>query len=102
MIKELRLKVVGLILAAVCVGGVPKKSFSDPTPKVNVLFLVLDQLQADQLHCYGNSRQTSPNIDSLAQRGVRFSHFFTVAPWTSPSFATVHTSLFPSKHGVTL
>jgi arylsulfatase A-like enzyme len=38
----------------------------------------------------------------LAQRGARFAHYFTVAPWTSPSFATVHTSLFPSRHGITL
>jgi arylsulfatase A-like enzyme len=70
--------------------------------KPNVLVLVLDQLRADQLHCYGNPRQTSPNIDKLASRGVLLSHYYTVAPWTSPSFGTLHTSLFPSKHGVTL
>ena len=70
--------------------------------KMNVLFFVLDQLQADRLHCYGNVRETSPNIDSLAQRGVRFSHFFTVAPWTSPSFASLHTGLYPSRHGIGL
>lgn len=68
----------------------------------NVVVLVLDQLRADELHCYGNPRSTSPNIDELASRGVTFSHFFSVAPWTSPSFATLHTSLYPSKHGVTL
>jgi arylsulfatase len=70
--------------------------------KPNVLILVLDQLRADELHCYGNPRLTSPNIDKLASRGVILSHFYTVAPWTSPSFGTLHTSLFPSKHGVTL
>ncbi len=70
--------------------------------KPNVLVLVLDQLRADELHCYGNPRLTSPNIDKLASRGVILSHYYTVAPWTSPSFGTLHTSLFPSKHGVTL
>ncbi len=34
--------------------------------KPNVLVLVLDQLRADELHCYGNPRLTSPNIDKLA------------------------------------
>jgi arylsulfatase len=72
------------------------------TAKPNVLVLVLDQLRADELHCYGNPRETSPNIDKLAARGVVLSHYYTVAPWTSPSFGTLHTSLFPSKHGVTL
>jgi arylsulfatase A-like enzyme len=75
---------------------------AEPPQKINVLFFALDQLQADRLHSYGNQRETSPNIDRLVERGVRFSHFFTVAPWTSPSFATLHTSLFPSRHGVTL
>jgi len=68
----------------------------------NVLVFVLDQLRADRLHCYGNPRLDSPHIDQLAQRGVRFSHFFTVASWTSPSFGSLHTSLYPSRHGVTL
>lgn len=71
------------------------------TGKVNVVMLVLDTLRADHLHSYGNPRSTSPNIDQLAQRGVRFSHYFTVCPWTSPSFASLHTSLYPSRHGVT-
>ncbi len=70
--------------------------------KTNVILIVLDQLQADRLHCYGNPRQTSPNIDRLAERGTRFSRFYTVAPWTAPSYATLMTGLFPSKHGVTL
>ncbi len=75
---------------------------AEPTRKINVVFLVLDQVQADRLHCYGNPRETSPNIDRLAQRGILFSHFFTVGSWTSPSFASLHTSLFPSRHGITL
>lgn len=72
------------------------------TSKPNVVVLVLDQLRASELHSYGNPRETSPNIDQLASRGTLFSNYYTVAPWTSPSFATLHTSLFPSKHGVTL
>lgn len=70
--------------------------------KVNVILIVLDQLRADQLHCYGNTRETSPNIDRLAERGVRFAKYFTVASWTSPSFGSLHTSLYASRHGVTL
>jgi len=70
--------------------------------RTNVILLVLDQLQADRLHCYGNPRETSPNIDRLAERGARFSRFYSVAPWTAPSYGTLMTSLYPSRHGVTL
>lgn len=82
--------------------GATARAQGPPMEKPNVLVFVLDQLQADQLHCYGNPREDSPNIDGLARRGVRFEHFFTVASWTSPSFGALHTSLYPSKHGVTL
>jgi arylsulfatase len=87
--------------AFLLVGAMPC-TMSAQTSKPNVVVLVLDQLRADQLHCYGNPRLTSPNIDKLASRGVLLSHFYSVAPWTSPSFGTLHTSLYPSKHGVTL
>lgn len=68
----------------------------------NIILIVSDQLQADRIHAYGNPRLTTPNIDRLAERGVRFAHFFTVGSWTAPSFATLHTSLFPSRSGVTV
>jgi len=68
----------------------------------NVIVIVSDQLQADRIHAYGNPRLTTPNIDQLAERGARFAHFYTVGSWTAPSFGALHTSLFPSRSGVTL
>ncbi|HEV2498246.1 MAG TPA: sulfatase-like hydrolase/transferase [Terriglobia bacterium] len=88
------------LIVCLSVAGVAQENAS--SHKRDVLVLVLDQLRADQLHCYGNPRQDSPNIDELAARGVHFTHYYTVASWTAPSFASLHTSLFPSKHGVTL
>jgi arylsulfatase A-like enzyme len=70
--------------------------------KPNVILILLDQLQADRLHCYGNLRATSPNIDRLAGQGIRFSHYYSVASWTEPSDGSLMTSLFPSRHGATL
>lgn len=83
-------------------GSAAMAQASSQSQKPDVVFIMLDQLRADQLHCYGNPRDTSPNIDRLAERGARFSHYYTVASWTSPSFSSLHTSLYASKHGVTL
>jgi arylsulfatase len=92
-----------LVLAGLAMMGAPGAlAQSSQSAKPNVVVVVLDQLRATELHTYGNPRQTSPNIDKLASRGVTLTQFYTVAPWTSPSFGTLHTSLFPSKHGVTL
>lgn len=101
MIKRFSLVLVVCATAMTLYGNFASASAAEPPQhKINVVFFVLDQLQADRLHCYGNVHETSPNIDRLAQRGVHFSHFFTVAPWTSPSFASLHTGLYPSRHGI--
>ena len=95
-------KVCVTALGLTLVLGAAGLAADNSTEQPNVILLVLDQLQADQLHCYGSTREDSPNIDRLAQQGVRFAHFFTVASWTTPSFGSLHSSLFPSKHGATI
>ena len=72
------------------------------SPCPNVLLVALDQLRADHLHCYGYYRETSPNIDRLTRDGVMFTHMYAPASWTTPSFVSVMTQLFPSRHRLTL
>ncbi len=69
---------------------------------INVIVISLDQLRADRVHCLGNPRETTPNLDRLASEGVLFTRYYSVSPWTAPSYATLMTSLYPSMHGVTL
>src|SRR2546422_7694710 len=76
--------------------------FAQTPSKPNVILVSLDQCQADRLHVYGNSRPTSPNLDRMAAEGVRFSRFYSASPWTTPSYASIMTSQFPSRHGATL
>ena len=66
---------------------------------LNVIIIGIDTLRADHLLCYGYGRPTSPNIDEFAATGVLFENTVSQAPWTTPSFATVFTSLYPSQHG---
>lgn len=93
--------VSAMVLAGI-LSGITSDLFAQRLPRINVILISLDQLRADRLHCLGNPRLTSPNLDRLAQQGVLFSHFYTVAPWTAPSYSSLMTSLFPSMHGVTL
>jgi uncharacterized sulfatase len=46
---------------------------------VNVLLIVSDDLR-DALGCYGNADVKTPNIDRLAERGVRFEHAYVQYP----------------------
>jgi arylsulfatase A-like enzyme len=60
----------------------------------NVLLLVLDTVRALSLSAYGYGRPTSPALDSLAARGVRFDRAVATAPWTLPTHASLFTGRF--------
>ena len=65
----------------------------------NVVVIVVDTLRADHLSGYGYSRQTSPNLDHIAQNGVLFEEAFAAASWSLPSHASLLTGRYPFEHG---
>jgi arylsulfatase A-like enzyme len=66
----------------------------------NILFIVADNQPASILGTYGNPDVKTPNIDRLANEGLRFTHAFAVHGMCSPTRATLLTGLLPSQHGV--
>lgn len=66
---------------------------------LNVVLIGIDTLRRDHVGCYGYGRPTTPNIDQWAAGGVVFEDAVSQAPWTLPSFSTIHTSLYPTQHG---
>ncbi len=66
----------------------------------NLLLITIDTLRADRLSCYDNSHVRTPNIDSLAQKGVLFRRAFANTPTTLPSHASILTGITPIQHGV--
>lgn len=70
------------------------------TKKKNVVFILSDDQGEWALGCYGNHEIISPNIDSLANNGVRFENFYCVSPVCSPARASILTGMIPSQHGV--
>jgi arylsulfatase A-like enzyme len=68
---------------------------------LNLLFVLIDTLRADRLSSYGYSRNTSPTLDLLAARGVRFAHHMSQSSWTKCSMASLWTGLYPARSGVT-
>ena len=65
-----------------------------------VILYVMDSLRPDFLSCYGYEKETSPNIDGLAEEGVLFTNAFAQATWTRPSCASILTALYPAAHHV--
>jgi arylsulfatase A-like enzyme len=66
----------------------------------SVLLVSIDSLRPDHLGCYGYLKNTSPNIDKLAKKGVVFTQAIAQGSWTLPSTASIVTSSYPSTHKV--
>lgn len=61
----------------------------------NILWICSDQQRWDTLNCYGNRFVTTPNLDRLAARGVRFDNAFCQSPVCTPSRASFLTGRYP-------
>ena len=66
----------------------------------NIVFIISDDQGYWSLGCSGNEEIISPNIDRLAQEGMRFENFFCTSPVCSPARASLLTGTIPSQHGV--
>lgn len=70
-----------------------------PAQPLNFLLIITDQQRADHLGCYGNSVVQTPNIDALAQKGMRFENMHVATPICMPNRASLMTGRYPSVHG---
>ena len=68
-----------------------------PSASPNVLLIVWDTVRAGNLSLYGHGRRTTPNLEVLAAKGVRFRHAFSTSSWTLPSHASMFTGRWPHE-----
>ncbi len=68
-----------------------------PAGSPNILLIVLDTVRADRLSLYGYERPTTPNLERLAKRGIRFDLARATAPWTLASHASMFTGHWPHE-----
>jgi len=71
----------------------------DPQPP-NLVFVFSDQQSFDMLGCYGNTEIITPNIDTAAAEGVRFSHCVSQTCVCSPYRAMLMSGQHPLYNGV--
>ena len=65
----------------------------------NVLFIMCDQLRWDALGCSGHPFLETPNIDRLAERGVRFERAFVNGAVCGSSRMSYYTGRYVVSHG---
>ncbi len=88
---------VSLVLLSRCGGKGGKVT---PNPQSNVLLITLDTTRADRLGCSGYAAARTPNLDGLAESGVRFENAYSPVPLTLPAHCTILSGLYPLAHKV--
>ncbi|WP_349408489.1 sulfatase [Pseudalkalibacillus sp. SCS-8] len=63
---------------------------------MRVLYIDIDSLRPDHLGCYGYHRETSPNIDRIAERGTSFTNYYASDAPCAPS----RNAMFKSRFGI--
>jgi arylsulfatase A-like enzyme len=71
-----------------------------PATPSRVALITIDALRADHVSFMGHLPKTTPFLDSLAESGVVFTEAEAACSWTTPSLASLLTSLEPSAHGL--
>ena len=68
--------------------------------KPNVVLIMADQHRADVMGCAGDAFVSTPNLDRLADEGVRFSRVSCQGPLCMPARASFLTERYVRDHGV--
>ena len=66
----------------------------------NIVFILVDDLRFDELHCTGHPFAETPHADRLAREGANFRNAFATTPLCSPSRASFLTGTYAHANGV--
>ena len=70
------------LVAMAAADALPVASAAD---RLNVVYIIADDLGWGELGCYGQQKIPTPNLDRLAEQGMRFTQHYSGAPVCAPS-----------------
>jgi arylsulfatase A-like enzyme len=81
--------------------GSPNAGSAQPGRPPNVVVILTDDMGWGDLGCYGNTVIRTPNVDRLAEGGVRLTDFYVTHPYCTPTRAALLTGRHPIRTGMT-
>jgi arylsulfatase A-like enzyme len=76
-----------------CAGSFEQKIGGSSKEKPNIIFILADDLGYGDLGCYGQRKIKTPNIDTLAAEGIRFTDHYAGSTVCAPSRCSLMTGL---------
>jgi arylsulfatase A-like enzyme len=68
----------------------------------NIIYIMADDMGYADLSCYGQKNYQTPNIDRLAERGIKFMNAYAAAPVCTPTRTAFITGRYPARSEVGL
>ena len=88
---------IGAVLFGSCTD---KTQQADNNEKPNIIIIFTDDQGYGDLECYGHPTIKTPNIDKMAEEGIRFTQFYVAASISTPSRGALLTGRLPVRTGV--
>lgn len=92
-IKRATLVFLSLLLASF--GGAAEN------PRLNIVFILIDDMGWTDLGCYGSDYYETPNVDRLAQQGMKFTDAYAASCVCSPTRVSILTGKYPGRLHIT-
>lgn len=92
-------KTSGMIAGGLLLNKFDAQAAINLRERPNILMITTHDL-GQHLGCYGVKEVSSPHIDRLAARGVRFANMFSTSAVCSPARGALHTGRYPQSNGL--
>lgn len=92
-VKDLLLPAMGLLPLTANASAAPATDTNEgqDTKRPNIIFIMCDDMGYGDLGCYGQRRIDTPNLDRMAEEGMRFTQAYAGSPVSAPSRASFMT-----------
>ncbi len=85
------------LLVTSCTSSQKDHKLKNKTEKPNIVFIYVDDLGYGDLSCYGAEKVNTPNVDQLAENGLKFTDGHCAAATCTPSRYTLLTGSYPFR-----
>jgi arylsulfatase A-like enzyme len=97
--RILKLLLLAALVTGVAAPGATRQQSGQSARKPNIVFILGDDLGYCDVSMYGCREIPTPNIDSIAAAGVKFTNGYVTAPVCSPSRAALMTGRYQHRYG---
>ena len=94
------MKIFGCFFALLLLTSIASSGFSQGVRKPNIIFILADDLGYGDLSSYGAKDLKTPQLDAMAEAGMKFRYFYANSPVCSPTRAALMTGRYPDLVGV--